>query len=124
MADANGKRITAVQNGQWVNLGMEYDVNIPQYSSTRSVEVTEYNTLIASDGRKMDNAALTRRVHRVCEGVKSGVEVKIPENLPEGRYTHLASLTVEGKKYEKKQYLQIARADHADNREVFAFVAP
>jgi len=107
----NQRRINVVKNGEWIDLCTNYQIDIPKYSNTKAVSVKEYNTLIAPDGRKMKSRGLERNVVRECGQIEGAIPVKIPENMPAGKYKHYASVVVNGKKYEKVQEVQIAIVD-------------
>jgi hypothetical protein len=111
MSDMNGVRLSEVKGGQTVKLGMKYQVNIPMYSKAKTVKVTDYNTLVLPDGRKMDQPKLTRNRVRLCEEVYSDVSVKIYDNVPLGPYVHIASVEINGRRYEERQILNIIKRD-------------
>ena len=92
-------------------MGIDYQIDIPKYSKTRQVEVIEYNTLIASDGKRMNNPGLRRTMMRPCGAVESAIRVEIPSNLPEGKYTHFASVTIGNEEYKKETPVQIVKSN-------------
>ncbi len=109
--DQTQKRIYTVKNGEWIDLCTNYQIDIPKHSPNKTVAVTEYNTLVAPDGSVMKGAGLKRNIVRECGQVEGAIPVKIPKNMPAGKYNHYASVIVDGKKYEKMQEVQIAISD-------------
>ncbi|MEI6757447.1 MAG: glycine zipper domain-containing protein [Chlorobium sp.] len=100
-----GLQVQNIKNGKNVELGIHYTLHIPKHSQIHQYEVIEYNTLVASDGKKMDLPS--RKKIRECAEVESGIEVKLPNNLPSGKYTHYASVVVGNQKYETSQQIYI-----------------
>ena len=105
------KRVYSVKNGEWIDLCTNYQINIPKHSPNRTVAVTEYNTLIAPDNSVMKGAGLKRKIVRECGQIEGAIPVRIPKNMPAGKYKHYAYVIVNGKKYDKMQNVQIAISD-------------
>lgn len=110
----NGRPIKAIKNGEWVELATRYQIEIPKYSNVKQVEVVEYNTLISPDGKKsMNNPELRRTKIRSCGAVESAITVKVPKNLPDGKYRHYAMVSINGKNYETIQDVQIVMIERS-----------
>lgn len=122
MSNPRGRRISNVTNGGWVNLGMRYEIDIPKYSNSKAVMVTESHLLISSEGRKIGSPKLTRTIARGCEKVRTEVPVRIPSNIPEGSYTHHASITVDNVTYQRAQLLYISGVNNCYNGYVYNHV--
>lgn len=119
LSNSRGKKIANVKNGGWVTLGMRYEVDIPRYSNTKAVMVTESHMLVSSDGKKIGSPKLTRTIARGCEKVRTEVPVKIPANIPSGSYTHHASISVDNVTYKKAQLLYISAT--GDYSEIYVY---
>ncbi len=105
------QEIRVIKNGEWIVLGSRYQIDIPKYSRIKEVTVIESNTLISSNGLKMDSADLTREKVRTCGLHESGIEVHVPKDLPSGIYTHYASVVINNQKYEKVQKIQVVKVN-------------
>ena len=101
--DEKGNHTNIIQAGKWIELGMEYEIDESYHSSAKKVIVTEYNTLIAPDGSAMKGAGLKRSIPRYEGKIQTVIPVKIPYKIPEGQYTHYASITINNKKHERTQ---------------------
>lgn len=112
--DEDGRGITGIKPGQTVTLGMKYDIIIPKYSKIKEVEVVEYNTLIAPNGKKIDNPSLTRTKMRSAGGIEAGIEVKLPTGMPDGSYKNIAIVKIGNNEYKAEQRLLLTFA--SDNQ--------
>lgn len=111
ITNSNGKPVRVIKGGDTVVLGTKYDIVIPKYSDIREVEVVEINTLKSPNGVTTDEKRMTRVKRRPCQGVECGISVTIPENSPEGIYTHHAVVKIAGQKYENQRKIQMVRVD-------------
>lgn len=110
--DSKGHHVNTVKNGEKVELAMTYDVVTPKYSNVQEVEVEESNYLINSKGVKTENPELTRKKTRPkTTGTEAAIEMQIPQNLPDGKYTHVAVVKLEDKEYKREQQIQIVRSN-------------
>lgn len=110
--DSRGYKVDTIKNADKVELSMKYDIVIPKYSDLKEVEVEECNTLVNVKGEEMDRSKLTRMKTRDTNGVDAGIEVEIPENLPDGIYTHVAIVKIGDQEYRESQQIQIARSNN------------
>jgi Glycine zipper len=112
LIDSKGNYVNTVKNGEKVELGMKYDIVTPRYSDIQEVKVEETNYLVNSKGVKTENPELTRKKTRPkATGTDAAIEMYIPKNLPDGKYTHVAVVKLGDKKYEKDQQIQIVRSN-------------
>ncbi|MEI7747647.1 MAG: hypothetical protein WCI81_01090 [Chlorobiaceae bacterium] len=105
--DAHKRPIASIKSGEAVSLGMRYELLIPKDSRNQQRNVVEYNTLIASNGHRIDYPGLRRESIRSRGGTEAVISITIPKGLVAGQYTHYASLTVDGRTYEKSQLIFI-----------------
>jgi serine/threonine protein kinase len=103
----DGRGRPSFKPGQTVQLVIRYDIIMPNTSEIKVVEVVEYNTLVAPDGNKIDNPALTRTKMRQVGGVESAIQVKLPAGMPDGTYTHIAIVRIKDKEYKVEQKILI-----------------
>ena len=50
-------------------------------------------------------------MNRSCGAIEAAIPVEIPKNLPDGKYIHYASVTIDGHKYEKKRPVQVTKVN-------------
>jgi hypothetical protein len=107
--DKNGAQKRSIKNGEWIELGTRYEIDIPLYSTIKEVRVIESNTLIDPNGSRMND--LKREKIRSCGAVESAVQVLVPKDLPSGKYTHYASVIIDGQQYETSQPIQVVKVN-------------
>lgn len=110
--NGEGRHVNTVKNGETIELAMKYDIVTPKYSNIQEVEVEECNYLVNSKGVKTENPELTRTKTRPkATGTEAGIEMQVPQNLPDGKYTHVAFVKMGDKEYKKEQEIQIVRSN-------------
>ena len=119
ITNSQGRSLNTIKNGENIELAMKYDIVTPKYSDIQQVEVEESNYLVDSKGVKTENPELTRTKTRPkAAGIDAGIEMRIPKNLPDGKYTHVAVVKIGDKEYKKEQQVQIVKSD--DGEKTFA----
>lgn len=112
MADSQGRKVNTIKNGEKIELAMKYDIVTPEYSDVQQVDVQETNYLVDAKGVKTENPKLTRtKIRPKTTGTDAGVEIQIPKNLPDGKYTHVAVVKIGDKEYTKEQQVQVVKVD-------------